>query len=225
MRILTFDTSGDKMYVTMGNDGQVDISRIIENTAQRYHSASLIPIIAELLREKNITMQDINAVGVNIGPGSFTGIRASATVARIMAQNLNIPVIGISSLEIFSLINNTDKNSLCLLDARKGKAYTGVYTPEADVIKEPTALEYNDIIDFAKNNDFFIIADKIMSEKLKAEGLECVNLQETDYDFGINLAKLTYKHLKTDDREQFKWFNLKPLYIQPPPITMPKNTK
>lgn len=224
-KILTFDTSADKMYVTIGNDDQVNISRIIKNTPQRYHSALLIPIIAELLREEKITMQDIDAVGVNVGPGSFTGIRASATVARVIAQNLDIPVIGVSSLEVYSLLNNTDKNSLCLLDARKGKAYMGVYTSNGDVIKEPEAIEYDTVIEYARSNDVFIIADNIMSEKIKATGLDCINLQDIDCDFGIYLAKLTYKHLKSGNKEEFKWFNLKPLYIQPPPISMPKTQK
>ncbi|EKE02581.1 MAG: peptidase M22, glycoprotease [uncultured bacterium] len=222
MKILTFDTSADKMYITIGDDERVSTSRVIANTAERYHSALLIPVIIELLREEKITMQDIDAVGVNIGPGSFTGIRASATVARVIAQNLDIPVIGISSLEIYSLLNNTDKNSLCLLDARKGKAYMGVYTSCGDVIQKPEAIEYDSVIEYAKNNDVFVIADNTMSEKIKVSGLDCLNLQDVDYNFGINLAKLTYKHLKSGNKEEFKWFNLKPLYIQPPPISMPK---
>jgi len=180
----------------------------------------LIPTIIELLREKELTMRDINGIGVNVGPGSFTGIRASTTVARIMAQHLDIPAIGVSSLEIISLVNNTNKDALCLLDARKGKAYAGIYTYDGSVIQAPTALEYNEIIELAGNNDFFIIADKIMSEKLKIEGIECLNFQEKSYNFGINLAKLAFKHLQRGQNEH-KWFDLKPLYIQPPPVAKP----
>lgn len=225
MKILTFDTSSDKMYVTIGENNIVTTSKVVENTALRYHSALLIPTIIELLAKQKLTIQDIDAIGVNIGPGSFTGIRASAVTARIMAQNLDIPVIGVSSLEIFSSLNNTDKNSLCLLDAKKGKAYAGVYTPESDIIKTPYALEYDNIINYAQNNNFFIIADNIMSEKINLARFECINLGYINCDFGINLNKLTLKYLEYGNVDQYKWFNLKPLYIQPPPVTMPKIVK
>lgn len=221
MRTLTIDTSLDKMFVTIGNNGQVDLSRTVENTAQRYHSALLIPVIIELLQKKGLTMQDIDAVGVNIGPGSFTGIRASATVARVIGQQLDIPVVGVSSLQIFSLLNDTDKNSICLLDAKKGKAYTGIFSPEGEIIQEPVALEYEQVFENIRNNDFYIIADNVMTEKLKSNEFECINLKDVVFNFGIYLADLTYRHLKTGN--EFKWYNLKPLYIQPPPITMPKN--
>lgn len=220
MNILTFDTGLDKMFVTIGEDSHVDKYKIVENTKERYHSALLIPTIIELLREKSLTMEDIEAIGVNIGPASFTGIRTSATVARTIGQNLRIPVVGVPSLEILSLINNTDNNAICLLDARKGKAYVGIYTYDGDIIENPHILEYEKITELVKNNNFTVIADNKMSEKLESEGIKCIRIEESEVNSGINLARLTYKHLKADGVEKYKWFNLKPLYIQPPPITM-----
>ncbi|MDD3012405.1 MAG: tRNA (adenosine(37)-N6)-threonylcarbamoyltransferase complex dimerization subunit type 1 TsaB [Candidatus Gastranaerophilales bacterium] len=220
MKILTFDTSTELMYVTISDDDNIKTSRTIESTKERYNSALLIPTIIELLKEQNITMQDIEAIGVNVGPGSFTGIRASATVARAIAQNLNIPVTGIPSLEIISLINNTDKNTLCLLDARRGKTYTAIYSPDGKIIQEPCVMDYDKVIEIAKTGDYFIIADNKMSGQLQESSLECINIQKESYDFGINLVKLTCKYLKEQETEELKWYNLKPLYIQPPPISM-----
>ena len=73
-------------------------SKIVTNTDNKYHSAFLISTIKELLKANNLTPQDIDAIGTNIGPGSFTGIRACTTVARMFAQQLDIPAVGISSL-------------------------------------------------------------------------------------------------------------------------------
>jgi tRNA threonylcarbamoyl adenosine modification protein YeaZ len=222
MKILTFDTSTDVMYVTLGNDSDVEAYKVIETTEKSYNSAHLIPVIIELLQSQNITMQNIEAIGVNIGPGSFTGIRASATVAKVMAQQLDIPVVGVSSLEIYSLLNTTEKASLCLLDARRGKAYMAFYGKDGNIILEPQAVEYENAVEYAKNNDLFIISDKKMSEVVKEEGLECLNLSEVKENLGIFLAKLTYKHLQENNPDSLKWHDLKPLYIQPPPISTAK---
>ena len=288
MKILTFDTSTDVMYVTLSNDNNVEAYRIsglraeaeevalplrnavkgeqprgglraeaeevslplrnavkgeksrgglraeVEEVAlplrnavkgeksKSYNSAYLLPVIIELLQSLNLTMQDIEAIGVNIGPGSFTGIRASATVAKVMAQQLDVPVVGVSSPEIYSLLNTTDKNTLCLLDARRGKAYMAVYGQDESIILEPHAVEYEKAVEYAQNNDVFIISDNKMSEVIKEAGLECINLSKVLENMGFYLAKLTYKHLQGGNLDSFKWHNLKPLYIQPPPISMPK---
>ena len=111
MNILTFDTSLDKTYVSLSFDGEMLVSEVIENHNEKYHSAFLIPTIVSILKKYNITMKDIDVIGTNIGPGSFTGIRACVTVARVFAQQLNIPLVGISSLEILSKINNTNSKT------------------------------------------------------------------------------------------------------------------
>lgn len=224
MKILTFDTSTENMFVTIGDDSNVKAYKITETTEKSYNSAHLIPVIIELLQSQNLTMEHIDAIGVNIGPGSFTGVRASATVAKVMAQQLDIPVVGVSSLEIYSLLNSTEKPSLCLLDARRGKAYMAVYGKNGEIIKEPQAIEYEKAVDFAKSSDFFIIADKKMSEIINNSGLGCLNLSESKENFGGFLAKLTYEYLRDNAFGIFKWHDLKPLYIQPPPISMPKQT-
>ena len=92
MKILAFDTCLDKMYVTISEDKTIISSKIVTNKDNKYHSAFLISTIKEILQENKLTPSDITAIGTNIGPGSFTGIRACTTVARVMAQQLNLPV-------------------------------------------------------------------------------------------------------------------------------------
>ena len=122
--LLTFDTCLDKTYVGLADEDNVLCTKIIENNGNTYHSAYLISTIAEVLKENNLTPQDLTAIATNVGPGSFTGIRACTSVARIMAQQLNLKAIGISSLELIAdLESPTDKKTLVLLDARKNMAY------------------------------------------------------------------------------------------------------
>ncbi len=106
MNILAFDTCLDKMYIGGSVENKIIPSKIVETTKEHYHSAFLISTIKEFLKENGLKPNDVDVVATNIGPGSFTGIRACTTVARIFAQQLNKKAVGISSLEILSRINN-----------------------------------------------------------------------------------------------------------------------
>ena len=93
------------MYVTLAENDKILSSEVVTNKDNKYHSAFLISTIKEILKSNNLTPKDLDAIGTNIGPGSFTGIRACTTVARMMAQQLDLPAVGISSLDILSKIN------------------------------------------------------------------------------------------------------------------------
>ena len=120
MWMLAFDTCLDKTYVTL-TDGVKFENKIILSNDKNYHSAYLISTIVEVLKEEGLEPKDLDCVAIDIGPGSFTGIRACVTVARMLAQQLNIKAVGVSSLEILSRI--LGDNDLVALDARKNKAY------------------------------------------------------------------------------------------------------
>ena len=192
------------MYVTLAQDDRILDSKIVTNKDNKYHSAFLISTIKQVLKENNLTPKDLDAIGTNIGPGSFTGIRACTTVARMMAQQLNISAVGISSLEILSKIAPEGSKPLVATDARKGCAYLLV----DDEIKGAVAIE--EVEKIIKSNDYFVICDDKLNEKFGG-----ISYQKDTYPLGEILAKITYKKLKSGE---CKWQELKPLYIQPPPV-------
>lgn len=199
MNILAFDTCLDKTYITLRNEKEV--SRIIESTGENYHSAYLISTIKTVLKEAGITPKDLDKVVTDIGPGSFTGIRACTTVARVMAQQLNIKAVGISSLEILSKILGGD--DLVALDARKNKAY--VY--DGEILG---AIELEKVDEIVKGRR--VITDNSLKERFSGIAKEVVSYQETEYPLGDILAELSLNKPEGD------WRRLKPLYIQPPPV-------
>lgn len=204
MKILVFDTCLDKMYVTIAEDDKILSSKIVTNKDNKYHSAFLISTIKEILKENNLTPQDLSAIGTNIGPGSFTGIRACTTVARMMAQQLNIPAAGISSLEILSKINTTNAPTMVALDARKNCAYLHIDN------KIHGAVQLDKIQEKLKEKNYYLITDDRLQKVLGG-----ISYQQGEYKLGEILAKLVYEKLKS---ESCKWQELKPLYIQPPPM-------
>ena len=199
MITLAFDTCLDKMYVVLKQDNRILASKIVLNQDNKYHSAFLISTIQEVLSTNNIKPQDINLIAVNIGPGSFTGIRACVTVARVMAQQLDCKAVGISSLEILSKIST--KNPLVALDARKNSAYL-YYDGE---IKG--AIQLEEIKKLIERGNYTVITDDKLQPILGG-----TSYQQGEYSLGEILAELA-----ENSNAEGNWRKLKPLYIQPPP--------
>ena len=204
MIMLAFDTCLDKTYVTLYNG--VDFqNKIILSEGKNYHSAYLISTIVEILKTNNLTPNDLDCIATDIGPGSFTGIRACTTVARMLGQQLNIKVVGVSSLEILSRI--LGKNDLVALDARKNKAY--VYDTEI-----LGAVELEEVDKIVKNRK--LITDDSLFNRFKEFTSDIVSYQQNEYQLGEILAKIALEKLESGIDAD--WRKLKPLYIQPPPV-------
>lgn len=223
MKILTFDTSLNKTYVTLSDDGLILANEIIENHDEKYHSAFLMPTIVAILKKNNLFMQDINAIATNIGPGSFTGIRACVTVARVFAQQLNIPLVGVSSLEILSKINANNSKTTIILDARKNQFYTAVYEAGLEVVA-PSLTDAADVLNF-DFSDTVVVCDEFSSRFLFDKCDNCIVYTDSNYNLGLYLNEIAAKQLNCVEREQFHWAKLKPLYLQAPPVSMPKIVK
>ena len=205
MKILAFDTCLDKTYITLAEDDKILKSETIVSDGQNYHSAYLISTIVKVLKELNLTPKDIDMIATDIGPGSFTGIRAYTTVARVLAQQLDIKAVGVSSLEILSKI--LGGNDLVALDARKNKAY--IY--DGDI---KGAIELEQVDELVKGRT--LITDNSLLERFSQYTDKAVSYQVSDYPLGEILAKLAYE--KAVNNEEIDWRKLKPLYIQPPPV-------
>lgn len=222
MLILNFDTCFNKTYITLRNNENIIENIVVSSTDKDYHSVFLIPKIRDILRKNNILIKDLTAIGVNIGPGSFTGIRAGITIARVLAQQANLKLVGVPSLQILSKINKNGVKTTVILDARKNKVYFAEYDGDK-TITEPMLVEVDLLVEKTDKNSF-IVTDSKMYELLKENGLDSVKYEENDSDLGLYLDDITYKMLKNSDND-FNWAKVKPLYIQPPSISKPKAVK
>ena len=201
MNILAFDTCLDKTYITLNDSEKIIRSEIIFSDGENYHSAYLISTIVKVLKQAELEPKDLDIIATDIGPGSFTGIRACVTVARVLAQQLNIKTIGISSLEILSKI--LGDNDMVVLDARKNKAY--VYDGEVK-----GAIELEKVDEMVKGKR--IVTDNSLKPRLSKNAEMAISYQEGNYPLGDILSKLALT------KEPTEWAKLKPLYIQPPPV-------
>ena len=222
MLILAFDTCFNKSYLALCNDNKVIESKIIENTDSNYHSAFLISSVRDILKNNNLFVRDIDIIGVNIGPGSFTGIRAGITIARVLAQQFNIKIIPVTSLNILSYLNKTDKPTVTVLDARKNKVYYAKYK-EKNTITEPLLIMKDELSGKITNNDY-VISDLSIHEYLKEINMNSFNYEQSNENFALNIINIIKDKLKNNEND-YHWAKVKPLYIQPPSITKPKELK
>lgn len=222
MKTLVFDTCFNKSYIVLREDDKILSNKTINSNDKNYHSAYLIPEIRNILKENNILIKDLDALGVNIGPGSFTGIRAGITIARVLAQQTDIKLVGVASLDILAKLNTNNTATLVITDARKNKVYLALYNQDGLCIIQPKLEDKENINKYITDNTV-IITDKSINAYLKEQNINTICYEENDENFGLYLSELVSKKLlKSED--DFNWAKVKPLYIQQPSITKPKET-
>jgi tRNA threonylcarbamoyl adenosine modification protein YeaZ len=127
--ILYLDTTGHTMRIGMSQrhpsaSQHTMIYQMNETQAsQRYHSATIIPLIQEMMKALELTWSQLSGIALNIGPGSFTGIRTGVVTVRTLAQFLKCPVYCFNQFE--TLVGIDYPQGCCILmDALRGNAYT-----------------------------------------------------------------------------------------------------
>lgn len=92
------------------------------------HTSRLMPVIDRMLKDASLAIKDLDSVAVSLGPGSFIGLRIGIATAKGLAQGLNIPIVGIPTLDGLTFTLSHCKDLVCpMLDARKGEIYTALY--------------------------------------------------------------------------------------------------
>jgi len=108
---------------------------------KKSHSRLLFQNIDNLLKKAKIDINEIELIGVGIGPGSFTGLRISSTTARMLAQTLEIPIVPIATQDLFaySVNKSANKNIMIAFDAKKGKVFGSLYKIKNNQITKTVA--------------------------------------------------------------------------------------
>jgi len=127
MKVLAIDTSNYALGIAVIDKEKV-IGEYVTNV-KKNHSIRVMPSIETVLKDCDLTPKDLNKIVVAKGPGSYTGVRIGVTIAKTLAWTLNIPLVGVSSLEILAAAVGRYFPGVVspLFDARRGQIYTGLY--------------------------------------------------------------------------------------------------
>lgn len=153
--VLAFDTSAAHCAAALLCDGQI-VQRVDEMA--RGQAEHLMPMLNEMLSDASLTWRDLDAVGVGVGPGNFTGIRISVSAARGLALGLDKPAIGVSTLEAqaFGLSGTV----VSCLDARRDRIYAQVFGSGAGPSKPALCdLRTDDLPELNPKSDPRVVGD------------------------------------------------------------------
>ncbi len=132
--MLAVETSSLRGSVALGHGGRVLTWR--ELSAERRHTTELLPAIQEMLVETGDRPADVTIVAFSQGPGSFTGLRVAATLARMWQSAVQCRVVAVPTLDVIARnVLQTDASPARLaviLDARQGKLFGAVFARESD---------------------------------------------------------------------------------------------
>ncbi|MCI5503112.1 MAG: tRNA (adenosine(37)-N6)-threonylcarbamoyltransferase complex dimerization subunit type 1 TsaB [Anaerobutyricum sp.] len=149
MKILAFDSSGLVASVAILEEEQL----IAEYTLnyKKTHSQTLLPMLDEIVKMTELDLNEIDAIAVAAGPGSFTGLRIGSATVKGLGLALNKPIVSVPTLEgIAYNLYGTDALICPMMDARRKQVYTGLYEfngKKFQIIADQTACPVEEILD------------------------------------------------------------------------------
>ncbi|WP_346862535.1 tRNA (adenosine(37)-N6)-threonylcarbamoyltransferase complex dimerization subunit type 1 TsaB [uncultured Draconibacterium sp.] len=230
--ILNIETSTEVCSVTIAENGKTLFQK--ESNDGLRHSELLTVFIQDLFKENNFEISKLDAVAVSKGPGSYTGLRIGVSVAKGLCYGLNIPLIGIGSIELMGsytaahsneFYSNTTEEELLfcpMIDARRMEVYTALFAENGEQILPVTAeiIDENSFADFLKDKKilFFGNGAEKCKEKITHKNALFAGPLQTSARFMQNLSEMKYNKNEFEDVAYFE-----PFYLKDFVATIPKN--
>ena len=217
--ILNIETATKNCSVSIAKDGQTIVCNELADEGYS-HAEKLHVFIEEVIAKAGISAQDLNAVAVSQGPGSYTGLRIGVSAAKGLCYALNIPLIAVDTLKtLASQAGVTDGKIIPMLDARRMEVYSAIFNSDltveraiqAEIIDENSFQEYTEKLYFVGD-----CADKCKSVLTKDN---FVFLEDIKYPSAQAMSKISFeKYQKSDtvDVAYFEPYYLKDFMIAPP---------
>jgi tRNA threonylcarbamoyladenosine biosynthesis protein TsaB len=217
--ILNIETATKNCSVAIAKNGETILCKEIAEEGYS-HAEKLHVFIEEAIAEAGITVQDLVAIAVSQGPGSYTGLRIGVSAAKGLCFALNIPLIAIDTLQTLAAqARVSDGKIIPMLDARRMEVYSAVFNAnleiereiQAEIITEDSFATYIETIYFVGD-----CADKCKAVLTKDN---FVFLEEIKYPSAKEMSKISFdKYQKSDtvDVAYFEPYYLKDFMMAPP---------
>lgn len=217
--ILNIETATKNCSVAIAKNGETILCKEIAEEGYS-HAEKLHVFIEEAIAEAGITVQDLTAIAVSQGPGSYTGLRIGVSAAKGLCFALNIPLIAVDTLQtLASQAKIANGKIIPMLDARRMEVYSEVFNAnlevereiQAEVITEDSFKDITETIYFVGD-----CADKCKAVLTKDS---FVFLEEIKYPSASAMSKISFdKYQKSDtvDVAYFEPYYLKDFMMAPP---------
>ena len=212
--ILNIETSTKACSVALHKNGELIVSRE-DVTTNFSHSEKLLKFISKLFSDAKLSLSDLDAIAVSMGPGSYTGLRIGVSTAKGLCYGLDIPLISISTLKAmsFGMALEIKADLYCpMIDARRMEVYSAFFDKNNTEVRKIQA----DIIDensykkeLEKKVVFFGDGSEKIKDKIKHENAIFVS---DIHPSAKNMGLLSYQKFTKSLFEDLAYFE--PFYLK-----------
>lgn len=239
MSLLVMDTVGSQLMLgIISHEKQLTKQHHHDSDNQNHHSATLIPQLKALLSNAHLHPSQLSGIVVNIGPGSFTGIRTALTAAKLLSEWGNIPLIPLTTHQFWAMAIYCDSAEklqkatyTAVLDARRGRGYIGQVNMSTNSELLPalsTPITCQPVSEMTLDSVLIIASTSIhgsICEQFITQGTPSLHTPPTDTSPQILCHWLQQLPCSTNEfitQYGQPWQAVKAVYGQQPNITLPK---
>src|SRR5690554_3427289 len=212
--ILCLETATTNCSVALSIDGEIVAIREA-NDSKYSHAEKLHPFIDDVLKEANFDKDNLNAIAVSKGPGSYTGLRIGVSAAKGLCFSLDIPLISIPTLTSLAhqVVEVEAEFIFPLLDARRMEVYTAGFNAQKEEILQTQAMILNETSfeEFLKKGQVFFIGDGLPKFREICTHPNA-HFLEGKLPSAREMGALAYKKYKEEDFEDVAYFE--PYYLK-----------
>lgn len=207
MKVLSIDTSSKNCSIAIIDVTTPSDFRILSqknSNDERTHSQKLMPMIEEIFKETNLSLNDIDLLACCVGPGSFTGIRIGIATVKAFCDSQNIPVVGVTSLESLSYNLDTDGTIFSIIDAKNENVYVAgfscknkIHSLELEAFADNISNALNkcyDSVNLANNIHFIGDGSSLFKDLINTKFAEFnITFSDDNEQSAVSLAKCAYQ--------------------------------
>lgn len=217
--ILSIETATRNCSVALSQNGKTIACKEISDAGYS-HAEKLHVFIAGILKENNIRFQDLSAIAVSQGPGSYTGLRIGVSAAKGLCYSLNIPLIAIDTLETLAKRLTVEKGLIIpMLDARRMECYTAIFNADYEKVRA-VASEIIDEHSFSAIQDtIHLIGDGASKCKNVLTDGKFVFHDAIEFPSASDMSAMAYEKHQISDTVDVAYFE--PFYLKDFMMTSP----
>ena len=220
MLILGIETATEKVSCALG--GHEGVLGLFEVARGRRHAESLAPAIEFVCGQADVTLGELGAIAVDVGPGLFTGMRVGIATGKALAQALRVPMIGISSLDLLAFpLHRGGRLIASVVDARRGELFYALYRPVpggVQRITEPSVGTVDDLVAdlVARGDEVVCVGDGALRYRDAIDELVRVDIAEQWLSNPSAAPLVQLAHAKAIREEWVNPWELAPMYLRKP---------
>ena len=218
--ILNIETATKNCSVSLAKNGDTITLREIAEEGYS-HAEKLHVFIEEIIAESKISFEDLNAIAVSQGPGSYTGLRIGVSSAKGLCYALNIPMIAIDTLQSLAAQISISKGIIIpMIDARRMEVFSAIYDKSLNTLKPVSAEIITEESYQTNEEEIHFLGDGASKCKEFLHKSNFIFYDEIIYPSAKQMSLLSFEKYKNSDTVDVAYFE--PLYVKDFMITKKK---